>query len=106
MKPVIAVILFALTCQLQAETLRIPIGQQEKTGEYLTTPATGVTKTHVKDTYGEPIKQSGPVGTPPIYTWVYNDFVVYFESDRVIHSVIKFTPKVKPTTPEELSGNS
>lgn len=95
MKSVIAFILLALACQLQAETVRIPIGQQEKPGEYLSTPATGMTKARVKDHYGEPINQAGPVGEPPIYTWVYEDFIVYFEADRVIHSVVKFTPKIK-----------
>ena len=29
------------------------------------------------------------VGDPPITTWEYTDFLVYFEYDRVIHSVSK-----------------
>ena len=29
------------------------------------------------------------VGEPPISRWVYADFVVFFEYDRVIHAVIK-----------------
>jgi len=95
MKSVSAFIVILLSCHLQAETLRIPIGQQQVAGESVTTPATGSDKSSVKNHYGEPLEQNGPVGEPPIYTWVYRDFVVYFESDRVIHSVPKFTPKVK-----------
>jgi hypothetical protein len=28
------------------------------------------------------------VGDPPITRWVYDRFTVYFENDRVIHSVV------------------
>ena len=38
--------------------------------------------------YGEPKQCSGPVGEPPISHWVYPDFVVYYEYDRVIHAVV------------------
>ena len=31
----------------------------------------------------------GPVGEPPISQWHYQDFVVYFEGNRVIHAVVK-----------------
>ena len=81
----------SLALPAAAETLRIPIGQQ---GEEITTPTTGTTKAKVQEQYGEPQSQSGPVGDPAIYRWEYTDFVVYFENDWVIHSVIKFEPKV------------
>jgi hypothetical protein len=38
--------------------------------------------------YGEPRARSGPVGDPPISTWDYDDFVVYFENQYVIHAVV------------------
>jgi hypothetical protein len=38
--------------------------------------------------YGEPKQRSGPVGDPPISTWDYGDFVVYFENQYVIHAVV------------------
>ncbi|WP_339898688.1 hypothetical protein [uncultured Gilvimarinus sp.] len=94
MKFAIAMLFMLFAFQSHAETVRIPVGQQEKPGEFISTPATGTTKASVKTKYGEPMTQQGPVGEPPIYTWTYSDFVVYFESDRVVHSVIKFTPKV------------
>ena len=42
----------------------------------------------VRGKYGEPVNVIPWVGDPPITRWVYNDYTVYFEYDRVIHSVI------------------
>ncbi len=90
-----------------AETVTIPLGQQGKAWD-VTTPAKGTSKTQVEAQFGAPAQQSGPVGTPPIYTWNYGDFTVYFEGDKVIHSVVKAPPKqdalqgpAAPETPPE-----
>ncbi len=72
-----------------AETVRVPIGQQAD----ISKPRTGVTKANVAAQFGEPISKQGPVGEPPISSWEYSDFVVYFEYDHVIHSVAKHRPR-------------
>jgi hypothetical protein len=54
----------------------------------LARPASGTTMDQVLQSFGEPGERLGPVGEPPISHWVYPDFVVYFEYDRVIHSVV------------------
>ena len=51
-------------------------------------PERGMTMDGVIKQYGEPTQRSGPVGDPPISTWDYGDFVVYFENQYVIHSVV------------------
>jgi hypothetical protein len=51
-------------------------------------PDRGMTMDRVLARFGEPRTRSGPVGNPPIATWDYGDFVVYFERQYVIHSVI------------------
>ncbi len=51
-------------------------------------PARGLTMDQVIQHWGEPQQRVGPVGKPPISHWVYPDFVVYFESDYVLHSVV------------------
>ncbi len=51
-------------------------------------PARGMTTDAVLQKFGEPLERRGPVGDPPISHWVYADFVVYFEQDRVIHAVV------------------
>lgn len=80
---------FALTSALaSAEQVRIPIGQETRTwsGE---TPRRGLTMAQVEERYGAPLSKQGPSGQPPIYFWEYSDFTVYFESNFVIHAVVK-----------------
>jgi len=43
----------------------------------------------VRNRWGAPQNIKGPVGEPPISQWHYQDFVVYFEGNRVIHAVVK-----------------
>ncbi|RBW49835.1 hypothetical protein [Marinobacter sp. F3R11] len=71
-----------------AEELRVPVGSQaDRSQEKM--PRTGLTQASVRASWGEPAKAEGPVGQPPISQWHYDNFVVYFENDRVIHSVLK-----------------
>ncbi len=42
----------------------------------------------VRGKFGEPVTVLPWVGEPPITRWVYDDYTVYFEHDRVIHSVV------------------
>jgi hypothetical protein len=48
-----------------------------------------VTQASVEANYGSPKSKKAPVGDPPISSWEYETFVVFFEYDRVIHSVKK-----------------
>lgn len=50
-------------------------------------PPRGATMNRVMEAHGEPDDAFKAVGEPPITRWVYEDFTVYFEHDRVIHSV-------------------
>ncbi len=50
-------------------------------------PTRGSTMNNVRQSLGRPQRVVGPVGDPPITRWVYEDFTVYFEHDRVLHSV-------------------
>ncbi len=78
---------FLATPLTLAETVVIPLGQQGNHWE-VTRPATGMSKAQVSTQYGEPLERSGPVGDPGIYIWTYQKFKVYFEGERVIHSVV------------------
>lgn len=51
-------------------------------------PAHGFSMDQVLQGFGEPQQRLGPVGEPPISHWVYPEFIVYFEYDRVIHAVV------------------
>jgi hypothetical protein len=52
-------------------------------------PSAGISKDRVAASWGEPANKVAAVGEPPISRWVYDEFVVYFEFDRVIHTVAK-----------------
>jgi len=51
-------------------------------------PERGARMQAVEARYGAPAERRGPVGKPPITRWDYPGFVVFFEYDRVIHSVV------------------
>ena len=52
-------------------------------------PTRGMTQERVRANFGEPNSTVAAVGDPPISRWIYSDFVVFFEYDKVIHSVTK-----------------
>ena len=52
------------------------------------TPNRGMTMSQVAAKFGAPVTKLAAVGKPPISRWEYPGFVVYFESNFVIDSVI------------------
>ena len=52
-------------------------------------PTRGMSQARVEANFGTPQSRVSPVGDPPITRWEYGDFVVFFEYDKVIHSVTK-----------------
>jgi hypothetical protein len=50
-------------------------------------PTRGMTQQQVRNRFGSPENEVAAVGEPPISRWNYAGFVVFFEYDRVIHSV-------------------
>ena len=56
-------------------------------------PKRGLTMGEVEKQYGAPVSRHPAVGggspqRPPITRWDYSGFSVFFEGDRVIHSVV------------------
>jgi hypothetical protein len=52
------------------------------------TPNRGMTMNQVAAKFGAPVTKLAAVGKPPISRWEYPGFVVYFESNYVIDSVV------------------
>lgn len=71
-----------------AETTKIPLSLQGSPEIKVKLPKSGELKASVIQRLGNPVAIRGPLGEPPITTWTYADFTVYFEYDHVIHSVI------------------
>jgi hypothetical protein len=47
-----------------------------------------VDRAPVQGRFGEPSNRHATVGNPPITRWDYPQFSVYFEHDRVLHTVL------------------
>ncbi len=52
-------------------------------------PTRGMTQSSVQSKFGSPVNTRAAIGDPPITRWEYQDFVVFFEYDKVIHAVSK-----------------
>ncbi len=72
----------------------IPVGQQGAGDGATEKPRRGITKSQVRSKFGEPENTRPAVGDPPISAWEYPDYIVYFEHDHVLHSVIKRSRQV------------
>lgn len=94
----IQILLFSISMlaapSLLAEVIEIPVGQQAAELSTIKRPQTGTTEQQVLAQFGEPLSKQAARGEPPISSWEYADFVVYFEGDHVIHSVLKHHPYV------------
>ncbi len=61
-------------------------------------PRRGMSMAQVERLFGAPIDKMPTAGGdaprhPPINRWRYNGYTVYFERDRVIHSVVNSAPQ-------------
>ena len=70
-----------------AETIAIDNGIAVKPSD-IATPSRGMTMDQVAGKFGAPASKVPAVGTPPISRWEYPGFIVYFEHEHVIHSVV------------------
>jgi hypothetical protein len=69
-----------------AETIAVDNGIAVKESD-VPTPSRGMTMEQVTTKFGAPVSKTPAVGKPPI-SREYPGFVVYFEHDHVIHSVV------------------
>lgn len=93
-RSLIAAMLVLLSLNSIAETIIIGVGQQGTTAQLK--PERGQTQQQVQQQFGTAPRITAATGTPPIETWHYDDFSVYFEGNYVIHSVMKHRPKAPP----------
>jgi hypothetical protein len=92
--PKISILLAGLLLTLssaQAEVISIadPRYDVPNSEAGVTRPTQGMNMTQVEQKFGTPENKFAAVGEPPITRWVYPEFSVFFEYDKVIHSVVK-----------------
>jgi hypothetical protein len=71
----------------RAEVVAVDSGIAVKESD-VSTPRRGMTMNEVSTKFGAPTNKVPAVGRPPISRWEYPGFIVYFENDHVIHSVV------------------
>ncbi|WIO73102.1 hypothetical protein QP938_07205 [Porticoccaceae bacterium LTM1] len=81
------------TTSVSADELRVPVGKQAPEKQDIERPKNGQKKQQVEKKFGEPERKVPAVGEPPISSWEYPDFIVYFEHDLVLHTVLKGAAK-------------
>ncbi len=89
----VAAVPFTLPSSAHAESLRTKVRQEQG----MNLPQRGMSMAQVERQYGAPVRKLQTRGGdsakhPPINRWEYPNYIVYFERNHVIHSVI--------TTPE------
>lgn len=87
LKPVVVILALAGSVA-QADTLVVDKIRQnaQQSAEH---PTRGMTMNAVADRFGEPRERIAAVGEPPISRWVYDGYIVFFERDRVLHTVVR-----------------
>jgi len=78
----------ALSPAAQAELILVD-GQVALRQAEVPTPSRGMTMRGVEERFGAPESRAAAVGQPPISRWDYPAFSVYFENDRVLHTVVR-----------------
>lgn len=73
----------------QADTLAMPDKANVETETYsIDLPGRGMSMAEVEKRFGPPGKKEDEIGNPPITRWLYEDFIVYFEYQYVIHAIV------------------
>lgn len=86
---VLAAIAATGSAYAQGDTLQMGGTDNTARFEQAGKPTRGMTQARVLSEFGNPQTEESAVGDPPITRWHYSSFIVYFEYDRVIHSVAK-----------------
>ena len=81
-------LVFALPVYSEELNMRSIGDEPANTAEGVLRPRTGMSMESVTQKFGEPQSRMDAVGEPPITRWVYENFVVFFEHNLVIHSVV------------------
>jgi hypothetical protein len=71
-----------------AQTVQtLPAPAPQATGTSV--PIRGMNMANVEHIFGTPLQKYDAVGKPPITRWDYPSYVVYFEYNMVLHTVMK-----------------
>jgi hypothetical protein len=82
------VLAFMLTLLVQAVYADVLIIDEVRQADRMELPNNGMNKAAVETKFGAPLEKVPAVGEPPISSWRYNTYSVYFEGDLVLFTVL------------------
>lgn len=82
------VLAFVLTLAFQAVYADVLIIEEVRQSERMELPKNGQDKATVEAKFGTPLERQPAVGDPPISSWKYSTYSVYFEYDLVLFTVL------------------
>ncbi len=82
------VLAFMLTFAFQAISADVLLIEEVRQSERMELPKNGQDKAAVEAKFGTPAEKLPAVGDPPISSWKYDTYSVYFEHDLVLFAVL------------------
>lgn len=82
------VLAFMLALAFQAISADVLIIDEVRQAGRMDLPANGQSKADIEAKFGSPTQKTSTVGDPPISSWKYNTYSVYFEYDLVLFTVL------------------
>lgn len=82
------VLAFMLALAFQAVSADVLLIEEVRQSERMALPTNGQSKTNVETKFGVPVQKQAAVGDPPISSWKYDKYSVYFERDLVLFTVL------------------
>jgi hypothetical protein len=82
------VLAFVLAFAVQAVYADVLLIEEVRQAERMELPKNGQNKADVESRFGTPLEKRAAVGDPPISSWKYDTYSVYFEYDLVLSTVL------------------
>jgi hypothetical protein len=82
------VLAFMLIMAFQTINADVLIIDEVRQADRMELPRNGQSKANVEAKFGSPLEKRAAVGDPPISSWKYDSYSVYFEYDLVLFTVL------------------
>ena len=82
------VLAFMLTLAIQLTYADVLIIDEVRQADRMALPKNGQNKATVEAKFGAPLQKMAAIGDPPISSWKYDKYSVYFEYDLVLFTVL------------------
>ena len=82
------VLAFILAFTFHAAYADVLLIEEVRQSERMDLPQNGQSKADIEAKFGAPVEKQAAVGDPPISSWKYDKYSVYFEDNLVLNTVL------------------